>query len=349
MCVLPGVTLVATLAVCACATEVETPVEGGNGTTSAGGAHGGAGGATTNGGTAGSGVLGGAGGSAASVGGGSSTGGAVAAGGSGGGSAGTSSSGGSAGKGGSGGSSGSAGSGGTSGSGGTAGTGGTSGSGGSGGTGYQPVCNTQGFVFCDDFEDHTAGGGAAGWTTDGGSWTVFVDTGLPAGEQQVYRNTSTSDSGAKAGSTSYGDATIQARVKVTNFNSNSNSNAAGVYMRDNGSNAYNLALGGDGKVYLRRTLNSSTEIACASGTTNVVSGLTSPFENVWIGLKLQVSGTGASITLNGYIDTGSGFGSAVLSCTDPDSNTYEIATGTAGVFSKSGAPADYDDVMISTP
>ena len=147
---------------------------------------------------------------------------------------------------------------------------------------------------------------------------------------------------------------------MTSFSSTSASNAAGVFLRSNGTNDYDLSLGGDGMVYLRRSQISSTQETCTSGTSSAASGVTvtttgctsaNPCTPGWFKLKLAVSGTVAGgITITGYVDpTGSSGYTQVLQCVQNPGTQYMIDTGTAGVFAKGSAPAEYDDVLISTP
>jgi hypothetical protein len=253
------------------------------------------------------------------------------------------------------------GAGGTPGNGGTS-TGGVPSSGGAPTGGLAPVggwtslCANTAYAFCDDFETNSVGGPAAGWTAGSGTWSVTTDPTQVAGDQQVYTNAATADSHTTAGTTAYASATIEATIKVLSFSSTSASNAAGIFLRNNGTNEYDLSLGGDGKVYLRRTPSSSTEVSCNSGTSNgtgvtvSTSGCsTSRPCTGWFKLKLAVSGTAAAgITLTGYVDpTASSGYTQVLQCT-LTSGSYLIDSGTAGVFAKGNAPAEYDDVVITT-
>jgi hypothetical protein len=188
---------------------------------------------------------------------------------------------------------------------------------------------------------------------------VTTDSTQIAGDQKVYSNASGGNSESKAGTGTYANATIEARIRVTSFSSNSASNAAGIYLRRSGSNDYDLALGGDAKVYLRRDPGSSTEETCSSGTTNGTSGVTitttgCPTSKActpgWFKLKLVVSGTVASgITITGYVDpTASGTYTQVVQCVQNQVSNYMFDSGTAGVFAKGSAPANYDDVVITT-
>jgi hypothetical protein len=216
--------------------------------------------------------------------------------------------------------------------------------------GWTSTCATPGYAFCDDFEANTVGGPAAGWTSTTGTWSVTSDPTQVAGDQNVYSNASTSDSKSQAGSGTYANASIEAKIKVTRFSSTSGSNAAGVYLRGNGTNDYDLSLAGDGMLYLRRTPTSSTELGCTSGNSNGPSGVTvgTTTGTDWFKLKLEVTGAAAGgIDITGYVDaTGSGY-VQVLQCLLV-SGAYMFDSGTAGVFSKANAPAEFDDVLIMT-
>ena len=64
-------------------------------------------------------------------------------------------------------------------------------------------------LFTDNFED----GNSAGWSRSGGSWSVATDG------SRVYRQSSTSsDARARAGTASWTNYTVTARVKPTAFN-----------------------------------------------------------------------------------------------------------------------------------
>jgi hypothetical protein len=215
-------------------------------------------------------------------------------------------------------------------------------------------------VFCDNFEQDTPGSAANGWTPGLGTWSVITDTTETASDQQVYSNKNFANSTSQAGTSSYANATIEARLKVTSFSSTSASNAAGIFLRSNGTNDYDLALGGDGVVYLRRAQTSSTQETCSTGTSSAASGVpvtttgcssASPCTPGWFKLKLAVSGTVAGgVTITGYVDpTGSSGYTQVLQCVQSTGTQYMIDTGTAGIFAKGSAPAEYDEVLISTP
>jgi hypothetical protein len=212
---------------------------------------------------------------------------------------------------------------------------------------------------CDDFEANTVGGPAAGWVAGSGTWSVTTDPTQVAVDQQVYSNSATDNSHSvagtvAAGTASYTNASIEAAIKVISFSGTSASNAAGIFLRSTSTGEYDLALGGDGRVYLRRSPTGSTEVPCTTGTSNgpglTVSNTGCTRCTGWFKLKLVVSGTvAAGITITGYIDpTGSSGYTQALQCIQDPGTQYMFESGTAGVFSKSGAPAEYDDVIITT-
>lgn len=203
------------------------------------------------------------------------------------------------------------------------------------------------------------GSPATAWAVGAGSWSVASDATAPVGDRQVYANRSTSNSFSQAGSISLTNVTIEARIKVTSFASNSASNAAGIYLRNNGTNDYDLSLGGDGTLNLRRAQSTSTLHTCTSGAASVGSGVSltaagcSPAGYCsagWFKMKLAVSGTtSAGVVITAYIDpTASGTYTQAFQCTQAaGSSVYMVGSGSAGVFSKGSAQAEYDDVLIS--
>ncbi len=243
--------------------------------------------------------------------------------------------------------------------GGTKATGGTStvaGTGGAPATGGSPViigdagtsC-AAGAAFCDDFESYAVGGPASQWTATTGTWSVATDTTETAGDQQVYSNKTTGNASSQAGTGTYANASIEARMRVMSFSSSSASNSAGIFLRSNGSNDYDLSLGGDGIVYLRRSPTSSTGETCSSGTNSGTGLAVTTSGSGWFRLKLTVTGTvAAGITVTGYVDpTGGGAYTQVLQCTQSTGTQYMYDSGTAGVFAKGNAPAEYDNVIIT--
>src|SRR5688500_3027331 len=64
-------------------------------------------------------------------------------------------------------------------------------------------------LFSDNFED----GNSSGWTTSGGTWSVTAD-----GSQVLRQSGTSSDARARAGSSTWTDYAVTARVRPTAFN-----------------------------------------------------------------------------------------------------------------------------------
>lgn len=137
---------------------------------------------------------------------------------------------------------------------------------------------------------------------------------------------------ASAGSATWQDQAVQARVKVLSFGGTSTSSSyfVGVYARyTDESNHYYLALRSDGHISIRRKL---------AGSNASIGGAITPGALIttgkWYTVKLEVSGT----TLKSYID-------GVLYDTVTDSS---FASGKAGLGT-TNATAIFDDVVVSSP
>ncbi|WP_117208224.1 family 16 glycoside hydrolase [Allorhizocola rhizosphaerae] len=161
-------------------------------------------------------------------------------------------------------------------------------------------------------EDNFNDGNASGWTTSGGSWSVAAG---------AYEQTGTgSDAKALAGSTSWTNYSVQARVRPNAFGSNS-ARAVGVSARAQSlSNFYSFVLTPSG-AQLRR------------GTTVLASASLSVSAGTWYTLSLNVSGPSLSGSVNG---------TQVVSTSD---STY--ANGRAGFHSSYGS-ASFDDIVVFT-
>lgn len=163
-------------------------------------------------------------------------------------------------------------------------------------------------LLSDDFAD----GNANGWSTSGGSWSVSAG---------AYSQSSASASAkASSGSTSWGTATVSARVRATTFSTNG-SRGIGVTARvQSTSNFYALVITPTA-VQLRKgatTTLASAPFAAATGT--------------WYTLSL--SATGGSLV-------GSVNGSAVVSASD-----VSYPTGRAGLLANYTA-GTFDDVVVT--
>jgi pectate lyase len=164
-------------------------------------------------------------------------------------------------------------------------------------------------LFSDDFTD----GNAAGWSTSGGSWSVV---------SAAYQQSGTSaDAKAQAGTATWTDYSVQARVRPNAFGSNA-SRAVGIAARaQSTSNFYSLVLTGSNSVQLRR------------GSTTLASAALTVSAGTWYTLLLTASGSSL---------TGSVNGAALVSASD---NTF--GTGRIGLVSSYSA-ATFDDIAVFT-
>ena len=171
-------------------------------------------------------------------------------------------------------------------------------------------------LFSDDFQD----GNSAGWTTSGGTWTVVAD-----GSTQVFRQSGTSsDARARAGTTTWTNYTVTARVKPTAVNG-SNRFAALLARVQSNTSYYYLALRSNNTVELKKLVGgSSTTLATGAATFTL---------NSWYTLSLDVSGT----TLRGSVNGG----------TPLVANDSQFASGQVGVATFNAA-ANFDDVLVTS-
>ncbi|MDG4823908.1 pectate lyase [Asanoa sp. WMMD1127] len=167
-------------------------------------------------------------------------------------------------------------------------------------------------VFADSFDD----GNANGWSRSGGSWSVVSG---------AFRQSSTgANARALAGTTSWTDYTVTARVTPIAFGSTART--VGVAARvQTSSNYYALVLTGGGSVQLQR-VSGGTATALATGVVGVTPGTA-------YGLSLRVAGGQLSGAVNGV---------TLVRATD---STF--ASGRIGLVA-SYASAAFDDVAVET-
>lgn len=163
-------------------------------------------------------------------------------------------------------------------------------------------------LFDDNFDD----GNATGWSTSGGSWSAASGS---------YRQSGTSASAkAQAGSTSWTDYSVQARVRPDAFGGSS-ARAVGIAARAQSmSSFYSLVLTPDA-VQLRR------------GTTTIDSASLGVSTGTWYTLTLSVSGS----TLRGSVN-----GTQLVSAGD---SSY--GAGRIGLWANYAA-GSFDDVSVFT-
>ena len=170
-------------------------------------------------------------------------------------------------------------------------------------------------LFGDDFED----GNSSGWTTSGGSWSVVTDG------SRAYRQAGTSsDARARAGTSTWTDYAVTARVRPTAFNGSNRFVAVLARVQSNTSYYY-LALRSNNTVELKKLVGGSST-TLASRAMTVTAG-------TWYTLRLEVSGT----SLRGTVNNG-----AALTATDTQFRSGQI--GVATFY----ATASFDDVVVDT-
>lgn len=176
-------------------------------------------------------------------------------------------------------------------------------------------------LFFDDFES-----GATKWTTTLGTWAL-MDDGSKAYEQSVQENKLQI---AIANGVCAADQIIDAKIKVVAFKGQSNSYVAALFGRAlSPTTHYLLALGSDGKLALRKRINSTSTGATAIGsavTTAIAAGQ-------WYDVHFELIGT----SLKGCI------GAVCVTGTDSS-----IASGSVGVGTVNTS-ARFDDVRLTTP
>jgi pectate lyase len=170
-------------------------------------------------------------------------------------------------------------------------------------------------LFSDTFED----GNANGWTVSGGTWAIATDG------SGVYRQSGTSsDARARAGTASWTDYTVTARVKPTAFNG-SNRFAAVLARAQSATSYYYVALRSNNTVELKKLVGgTATTLASAPLTVTL---------NTWYAVSLQVSGTTLRSTVNG---------GTPLTATDS-----QFASGQVGLATFN-ASANFDDVSVDS-
>ncbi|GAB3439308.1 hypothetical protein GCM10027436_21340 [Actinophytocola sediminis] len=170
-------------------------------------------------------------------------------------------------------------------------------------------------LFTDTFED----GDLAGWTTSGGSWSVATD-GTPSARQSG----NSGDARALAGSSSWTDYAVQARVKALSFNG-SDRFVALLARAQSATSYYYLSVRSGNTVQLKKLVD-------GRGSTLASAALTVS-TNSWYTLRIEVSGS----TLRGYVD-----GNLVATATDS-----QFSSGQTGLATFN-ATASFDDVSVES-
>ena len=177
------------------------------------------------------------------------------------------------------------------------------------------VTSAQTTLFSDNFQD----GNANGWSRSNGTWSVVTDGTL------VFRQSSTTtDARARAGSTSWTDYSVQARVKPITFGGAARYVAL-ITRAENSNHFYYLALqNGNQLVLARRVGDTITNLATRSFTVTT---------NTFYTLRVDAQGSSLRAFVNG---------TQQLSATDSQFPAGAIGVGT--FF----ASASFDDVVVTS-
>ena len=170
-------------------------------------------------------------------------------------------------------------------------------------------------LFSDDFED----GNSTGWTTSGGSWSVATDG------SRVFRQSGTSsDARARAGTSSWTDYTVTARVKPTAFNG-SNRFVAVLARAQSNTSYYYLALRSNNTVELKKLVERLVHDARHARRSRSPLG-------TWYTLRLEVSGHALRGTVNG--------GAAA------ERHRQPVRAPARSAWRRSTPPRNFDDVVV---
>ena len=131
-------------------------------------------------------------------------------------------------------------------------------------------------LFTDDFND----GNATGWSTSGGSWSVASGV--------LQQSSTGADAKAQAGSTSWTNYGVQARVRPNAFSSGTGRMVGLLARAQNMTNYYSLVLVGSGSLQLRRI--------SGGGVSTLASAATAVLGSIEIPLPIQSVNRGMSAT-----------------------------------------------------
>lgn len=176
-------------------------------------------------------------------------------------------------------------------------------------------------LFFEDFEAD-----ASRWKTTLGAWSVVTD-GTQVYEQAQQDNKLQI---AIADDTCLEDQIIEAKLKVIGFKGQSSSYAAALFGRVIGAGThYVLALGSDGKLALRKRVNSTSTSATAIGSAKALTIAA----GTWYDLRFELVGT----SLKGCV------GDVCVTGTDSSIASGGVAVGTVNTSAR------FDDVRVTAP
>ncbi|GAB2704086.1 hypothetical protein GCM10027018_24520 [Paenibacillus thermoaerophilus] len=141
-------------------------------------------------------------------------------------------------------------------------------------------------LLTDDFGD----GNANGWTSTHGTWSVVQEAG-----NYVYYQSSTNEGRTSAGSASWTDYSVEAKVKVDNWNGSNRTYVAGRYRDGNNFYAASLYNSSGGTLEIRKKVNGSTTTIASKTNFGLSAG-------TWYTVKLELSGTTIRMYVNGTLE-----------------------------------------------
>ncbi|HYH03933.1 MAG TPA: right-handed parallel beta-helix repeat-containing protein, partial [Bacillota bacterium] len=139
-------------------------------------------------------------------------------------------------------------------------------------------------LFSDNFDD----GNSSGWTVQSGTWSVVQDSG-----SYVFYQSGMSEGRAAAGTASWTNYAVEAKVKVDNFNGSNRAYVCARYKDGNNYYAASLYNSSGGKLEIRKKVNGSS-----STLTSKSYPLTT---GTWYTVKLEVNGTSLKMYVNGTL------------------------------------------------
>ncbi|MDQ0898099.1 pectate lyase [Paenibacillus sp. V4I7] len=173
-------------------------------------------------------------------------------------------------------------------------------------------------LLSSNFDDGTA----SGWTPTSGTWSVVQDAG-----NNVYSQSSTSEGRTSAGSQSWTDYSVEAKVKVENFNGANRVYVAGRYQDGNNFYAASLYNSNGGKLEIRKKVG---------GSSTTLKTLDYPLvTGTWYTVKLDISGRMISMYVNG-----------TLQLSYEDINETSLTSGAVGLVAFKTV-TKFDEVLVT--
>jgi hypothetical protein len=168
-------------------------------------------------------------------------------------------------------------------------------------------------LFTDNFEDNSI----SAWTLSSGSWSTAVDT-----TTVLKQSTTTNNARLFAGSSTWTNQTISARVKPLSFNGSDRFAAVFARVKD-ANNYYYVTLRSSGKITISKYV--------AGSVTTLASKTFTVSANQWYNVKFSVIGSSLNLYVNDTLQ---------LSATDTKFTAGKIGVGTYY------STAEFDDIVV---